>query len=601
MTRYRSRFARLLATMLLLSATVVAIAPAGPATAAGNPGGFFDGTIKYSSIVNCASIIWGSPYEESGAAAYVGLYTDVDESPPVPSVNETVYMHVVVYGLGNSCSGQRFVPAVDLPSGMSFDTTYPILCFTPNGQATSATDCPQWGNVQNAGFAEGGKAYFSTDSQNANTWPLPQGRYWEFRFPVKSSTTQSSSTLQGYVKMLDGNDSPVLRPTSYAYVFAAGSGPSVLYNSPSTYASPKTPADTSTPYGILSEATVFTNSASGYILLRRTNGGGSYDPDTVSVPVDSSGASWLIWTDWDEPLLDAIVPNTTYRWMVGFDPGALGAGGGSPTWGGEQRFKSLAAPTCLGKRVTVALQLGQLPTAGDDVIMGTSGVDNIDGEAGNDTICALGGNDTVIGGAGNDRIDGGKGKDTASYADSSASVSVSLAKTALQSTGGAGRDRLTGFENLSGGRGADVLAGSKAANLLVGGAGNDVLRGGGGNDSLNGGSGNDRIDGGPGRDTASYAGISAAVTVSLSKTGPQGTGGAGKDRVVGIENLTGGDGGDTLSGSGAANRLSGGAGKDLLRGGGGNDVLDGGRGRDTCSGGTGRDRGISCERQSGIP
>ncbi len=601
MTRTRSRLPRLAAAIVVVASAFTAVAPLGPAAAAGNPGAFFDGAIKYSSIVNCASIIWGSPYEESGAGAYVGLFTDVDETPPVPAVNETVYMHVVVYGLGNSCSGQRFVPAVELPSGMSFDTGQPILCFTSSGQATSPSDCPQWGNVQNAGFAEGGKAYFSTDSQNANTWPLPQGRYWEFRFPVKSSTTQSGSTLRGYVKMLDGNDSPVLNPTSSAYVFSGGSGPSVIYKAPSTYASPKTPADASTPYGILSEATVFTNSASGYILVRRTNAGGSYDPDTVSVPVDSSGASWLIWTDWDEPALDPIVPNTKYRWKVGFDPGVLGAGGGSPTWGREQRFTSLAAPKCLGKRVTVALQLGQLPTAGNDVIMGTTGADNIDGDSGNDTICALGGNDTVIGGAGNDRIDGGKGNDTASYADSSASVRVSLAKASVQDTGGAGNDRLTGFENLSGGRGADVLAGSKAANLLAGGSGNDVAKGGGGNDVLNGGSGNDVLDGGPGRDTASYAGISASVSVSLAKTSAQSTGGAGRDRLARVENLTGGDRGDTLAGNGVANRLRGGSGKDLLKGGAGNDVLDGGRGRDTCSGGPGRDKGVSCEKKSGIP
>ncbi len=600
-TRIPSRVARA-ATALVALATIGGVAvPAGPAAAAGDPGEFYDGAIRYSSILNCFSIIQGTPYFEYGAGAYVGIYADPDEATPVPAVNQTVYMHVVVYGLGNSCSGQRFVPAVDLPNNMSFDTSAAILCFTSNGQATSLSDCPQWGNVQNAAFANGGKAYYSTDSPNANTWPLPQGAFWEFRFPVKSSTTQSGVTLNGYVKMLDGNDSPVLNPTAPVYVFNGASGPTIMYDAPSTYATPTSPLPAATPYGIVSEAQVMTNGVAGYVLLRRTNAGGSYDPDTISVPVDTSYSSWLIWTDWDEPLLDSLQADTTYRWKAGFDPGALGSGGGDPTWGAEQTFRSLAAPNCLGSAVTVALQFGQLPTAGDDVIMGTNGADNIDADAGNDKVCAMGGNDTVIGGSGNDVLSGGGGTDTASYTGHSADVTVSLANTSSQNTGGAGTDTISGFENLSGGKGDDTLTGNGAANLVAGASGNDTVNGGSGDDTLNGGSGNDTLNGGSGNDVASYAGTGADVTVSLAVTSRQNTGGAGRDKLTGTERLTGGDGGDRLTGNGGRNTLTGGSGNDVLAGGAGNDALAGGRGNDRCTGGSGTDTSSSCEIKSGIP
>lgn len=573
------------ALAVVITAALTGIAGFGtlaePAAAAGDPGAFFDGQIRYSSIINCFSIIQGAPYAEYGAGAYVGVYTDADETTPIPAVNQTVYMHIVVYGLGNSCSGQRFVPALSLPSGMSFDTSASILCFTQSGQASSLSDCPQWGNVQSAAFAGGAPAYYSTDSPNANTWPLPQGAFWEFRFPVKSSTLQSGATMNGFVKMFDGNDSPVLHPTSLVYVFGPGAGASILYDAPSTYATPTSPLAAATPYGIISEARVVTNSVAGNILIRRTNAGGSYDPDTIAVPVNTTYSSWRIWTDWDEPLLDALVPNTVYRWAVGFDPGALGSSGGSPTWGGEQTFRSLSASTCLGQPVTVGLQLGQLPTSGNDVIMGTSGVDNIDASAGNDTVCAMGGNDTVIGGSGNDRIDGGAGNDTASYADSASGVRVSLATSAAQGTIGAGTDTITNTENLNGGSGSDTLTGSVDGNVLSGGPGNDVINGGSGDDVLNGGPGNDTLKGASGSDTVSYAGSSAAVTVSLATTAAQSTVGAGSDTITGIENLAGGNGSDRLTGAGGANSLSGGSGADLLLGGAGNDTIAGGPGTDT--------------------
>ena len=77
----------------------------------------------------------------------------------------------------------------------------------------------------------------------------------------------------------------------------------------------------------------------------------------------------------------------------------------------------------------------------------------------------------------------------------------------------------------------------------------------------------------------SYSGAGTGVTVNLSNTGAQATGGAGTDTIVTVEGVTGSAQSDTLTGNGSANSLNGGAGNnDLLNGAGGDDTLDGGDG-----------------------
>ena len=109
-----------------------------------------------------------------------------------------------------------------------------------------------------------------------------------------------------------------------------------------------------------------------------------------------------------------------------------------------------AAPTCNGLYASVRFGLGDRPTTGNDVIVGTPGVDAVNAKGGNDRFCGLGGNDTFNGGNGDDRA-----------------------------AGGAGNDRLRGD------------------------AGDDRLVGDAGNDVLQGGAGPDTCQGGPGQDTAS--------------------------------------------------------------------------------------------------
>jgi Tol biopolymer transport system component len=148
---------------------------------------------------------------------------------------------------------------------------------------------------------------------------------------------------------------------------------------------------------------------------------------------------------------------------------------------------------------------------------------------------------------------GGGGSDTAAYDRATAGVAVDLSLLTAQATG-VGTDVLVGFENLRGSPHGDTLTGDAAANVLEGGGGDDTLNGAGGTD------------------TASYAGAPGGVAVNLALTGPQETLSAGRDTLVGFENLHGGPFGDTLTGDAAANVLEGGDGDDTLDGAGGTDT-----------------------------
>ncbi len=176
---------------------------------------------------------------------------------------------------------------------------------------------------------------------------------------------------------------------------------------------------------------------------------------------------------------------------------------------------------CNNEEVTVNLALGDVPTDGDDVILGTDGPDVIEAGAGSDTICGGDGDDTINAGAGDDTVLGGLGDDT-----------------------------------INGSGGDDVISGDKGADIINGDSGNDELRGNKGNDTINGGSGLDLLVGSSGNDEL--------------------RGGKASDT------LKGGTGSDTLKGGNADDDLSGGNGADVLDGGVGIDNHNGGGGEDTC-------------------
>jgi len=248
-------------------------------------------------------------------------------------------------------------------------------------------------------------------------------------------------------------------------------------------------------------------------------------------------------------------------------------------------------------------------------------------------------------GTGDNTIDGATGSDTVSYAGAASGVTLSLAVSTAQATGGSGRDTLRGVENLAGSAHADRLGGNAGENVLAGGGGNDTLDGAAGRDVMVGGAGSDsyhvrdagdtvRENAREGTDTVySYlarhtladnvengrimAGGAATMTgngldnVLYAGRGDNSLqGGLGSDTVsyaygvtggvtvslaLGRAQSTGGSGTDTLGGienligSSYADRLTGNGGENVLRAGGGADTLDGGAGRDRMVGGGGDD------------
>ena len=239
-------------------------------------------------------------------------------------------------------------------------------------------------------------------------------------------------------------------------------------------------------------------------------------------------------------------------------------------------------------------------TPGNDVIAGLGGNDTIDGGGGDDLLCGGEGNDTLQGGDGSDALsgdggddsaDGGAGFDVLVFLQSPAAVTADLvARTAT----GWGADTIVG-EGIVGSRFADRLRGDGTDNLLDGWGGSDVLAGLGGVDVLDGDAGNDRLDGGAGLDLALFDFAPRRITASLRTRRASGW---GRDRLPGIEMLsgsrfadvlTGNAGGNVIWGNGGPDRLLGLGGPDDLIGGAGRDRLDGGPGRDRVDGGAGRD------------
>ena len=179
---------------------------------------------------------------------------------------------------------------------------------------------------------------------------------------------------------------------------------------------------------------------------------------------------------------------------------------------------------------------------GDSLIGRFTGADTLAGLKGNDGLTGLGGNDTLLGGAGNDTLNGGLDDDS-----------------------------------IDGGDDDDRLNGNSGLDALAGGAGNDTLRGGDDEDTLNGGTGTDTADFSDKTiGVIAAAGGSIFLPTTMRLVGSK----VVEDRMISIENLIGGSGGDGLTGNGAANALT---------GNGGDDTLTGGLGADTLTGGTGND------------
>ena len=216
---------------------------------------------------------------------------------------------------------------------------------------------------------------------------------------------------------------------------------------------------------------------------------------------------------------------------------------------------SVSSAECWGLVPTVRLGSGEVPTAGDDVVLGTGGVDVVDAGLGNDVVCGLGGDDSLSGGDGHDIVLGDGGDD--------------------EVFGGVGNDQVYGFDgvdSLDGGGGDDYLWGGIGVDSWDGGDGSDLLYGDDDAETMNGGAGDDQVYG--------YGGVDQLV------------GDGGQDYLWGgaeVDGYDGGDGADWLAGGDEGESMVGGAGDDIVLGHGGDDSLVGGVGSDYLWGGPGID------------
>jgi Ca2+-binding RTX toxin-like protein len=274
-------------------------------------------------------------------------------------------------------------------------------------------------------------------------------------------------------------------------------------------------------------------------------------------------------------------------------------------------------------------------------LTGSAQADTLTGDAGDNVIVGGAGADLLAGGDGADSFNGGTGGtgdtlDVVSYASAASGVTIDF-QTLANNTGEAAGDTYTGVEIFQGsafddvfnsittvawngtfkggagddtyyvdtggsldvvvenaGQGFDTVITTAAAYTIganiealtyigsgnftgTGSAGVDSLTGGDGDDILIGGTGADTLDGGAGVNTASYSAAATAIVASLASPASN-TGEAAGDTYVNIQNLVGGNGGDTLTGDAGDNALVGGSGNDLLIGAEGADRLDGGVG-----------------------
>ncbi len=218
----------------------------------------------------------------------------------------------------------------------------------------------------------------------------------------------------------------------------------------------------------------------------------------------------------------------------------------------------------------------------DDVAYGGTGSETFSAGKGSNVIDGGGGHDTFILGIGSNTVNGGSGTDTIDYSGvtwpSTPSSGFTINLSSGSASGNGPSDTLSNIEHVIGSDRADTITGNFLANNIKGGDGDDIL---------DGGSGDDTLDGGSGNNTVRFSG-STAATVDLSKADAQTTG-YGTDKLIDIQNLEGGSGGDRLKGDQHTNRLDGNSGNDTLMGLAGNDTLQGESGNDTLEGGAGND------------
>jgi Ca2+-binding RTX toxin-like protein len=170
-----------------------------------------------------------------------------------------------------------------------------------------------------------------------------------------------------------------------------------------------------------------------------------------------------------------------------------GLGGADTIDGADGTDTASYAASGAGVNLSLATSTYSGGDAQGDVL---TNIENLTGSAFDDVIEGDGGANVLVGGG---------GIDTLTYVHATGGVSVNLATTGAQATGGAGIDTISQFENLTGSAFGDTLTGSNAPNILTGLDGADSLSGATGTDTLVGGAGDDTLVGGSNADYFVYA------------------------------------------------------------------------------------------------
>ena len=182
--------------------------------------------------------------------------------------------------------------------------------------------------------------------------------------------------------------------------------------------------------------------------------------------------------------------------------------------GYDEVFYNYGAP---GSGVNVNLATG-IAQDGFGTVDTLYSVEGVEGSDFNDTIVGNFANNRLEGRDGNDGLDGGAGVDWVEYTHASGSVRVDLAQG--RTSGAAGNDTVSNFENVEGSGSADTLIGNALANAFKGNQGDDT------------------IDGGAGVDTAVYDGNYGDYTIQrLGQLVSVSRAGEGVDTLASIEKL----------------------------------------------------------------
>jgi hypothetical protein len=315
-------------------------------------------------------IACGTLNTENATAEYAGAYYDLNAPP---KVGQIFYGRIVVYGLGDPCSGGFYADLqVHLPPNTQLASSQanPVMCLYGTHTGASGqdmADCPlapiagDWPNP-----TSGWLRFDPTAPPYA--WPLVTGLnpgpapYWDIRFPMFSTAplagfsrpcdclvgadtvagAEAGSNTDGPPAGWDFNGVPSSGP--YAPIFVDPNPPTIDYPTPSSSAITTNSAHTT---GHVRE---HYQAGTVYVDLGTTTAYGT----SYSYPIDGSADASQVDQDWY-----GLALATLYHWRLRFVP----SGGGPTVLGSDQTFTTNVWTFALPPSTTTVVAAGISQTA----------------------------------------------------------------------------------------------------------------------------------------------------------------------------------------------------------------------------------------------